>query len=90
MSFVEYVGASRILIGVGRVRNVAAAQEYEYVTTDLAGKLRAFLWELIIQHSIRPDFKDGFLLPYHAAIERAKTDENFDPAELVASRHPID
>jgi len=80
--------ASRLLIGVGRVRYVAPAQEYEYVTTDLTRKLRAFLWELMIQHSIRPDFKDGFLLPYHAAIERAKTDENFDSAELVVFSPP--
>jgi hypothetical protein len=41
--------ASRLLIGVGRVRYVAPAQEYEYVTTDLTRKLRAFLWELMKQ-----------------------------------------
>ena len=34
----------------------------------------------MVQHSIRPDFKDGFLLPYHAAIENPE----FDPAEITA------
>ncbi|MCK4661207.1 MAG: AAA family ATPase, partial [Phycisphaerae bacterium] len=33
---------------------------------------------------IRPDFKDGFILPYHAALERAATDSDFDPAKIVA------
>jgi len=82
--FVEDAGRSRILIGVGRVKHIAPCQEYRYNTKDLDGKLRSMLWELMVQHSIRPDFKDGFLLPYHAAIELAKTDSDFDPAEIAA------
>jgi len=65
--FVEDYGASRVLIGVGRVTNVAPC--YKYVTKDLKGKLRSVLWERMVQHSIRPDFKDGFILPYHAALK---------------------
>ena len=42
------------------------------------------LWERMIQHSIRADFKDGFILPYHAAITKAAADPEFDPAELAA------
>ena len=42
------------------------------------------LWERMVQHSIRPDFKEGFLLPYHAALELTKKDPEFDPAELAA------
>lgn len=42
------------------------------------------LWERTVQHSIRPDFKDGFLLPYHAALELAQTNPEFDPAEITA------
>jgi hypothetical protein len=38
----------------------------------------------MVQHSIRPDFKDSFLLPYHAAIQKAIEDPEFDPAELAA------
>ena len=82
--FVEDAHGGRILIGVGRVLNVAPVQEYSYDTKDLNGKLRAMLWERMIQHSIRPDFKDGFLLPYHAAIQKATKDPDFDPAEIVA------
>ena len=82
--FVEDSIGDRILIGVGRVLHIGAAQEYEYTTKDLGGKLRAMLWERMIQHSIRPDFKDGFLLPYHAAIGKAAKDPDFDPAEIAA------
>lgn len=82
--FVEDAGAGRILIGVGRVKHVGALQEYAYSTKDLKGKLRSMLWERMIQHSIRPDFEDGFLLPYHAAIARAAEDPEFDPAEIAA------
>lgn len=82
--FVEDVGPRRILIGVGRVMHVAPCVEYRYTTKDLKDKLRSLLWERVIQHSIRPDFKDGFLLPYHAAIEKAAADPNFDPTDIAA------
>ena len=82
--FVEDSAGGRILIGVGRVLHVGDAQEYAYTTTDLNGKLRSMLWERMVQHSIRPDFKDGFLLPYHAAIQKAAEDAEFDPAEIAA------
>lgn len=82
--FVEDTAGGRILIGVGRVLNVGAAQEYTYTTSDLNGKLRSMLWERMIQHSIRPDFNDGFLLPYHAAIQKAAEDPDFDAASIVA------
>ena len=82
--FVEDAGARRILIGVGRVIHVSPCVEYEYNTKNLQGKLRSVLWERMIQHSIRPDFKDGFLLPYHAAIEIAASKPDFDPGNIVA------
>jgi hypothetical protein len=82
--FVEDAAGGRILIGVGRVLHVGAVQEYAYTTKDLKGKLRSMLWERMVQHSIRPDFKDGFLLPYHAAVARAAEDPEFDPAEIAA------
>lgn len=82
--FLEDAAGGRILIGVGRVLHVGAAQEYAYTTKDLSGKLRSMLWERMVQHSIRPDFKDGFLLPYHAAIAKAGEEPEFDPAQLAA------
>ena len=82
--FVEDSPGGRILIGVGRMMHIGSAREYDYATRDLEGKLRAMLWERMVQHSIRPDFGDGFLLPYHAAIDKAADDPEFDPAEIAA------
>jgi ATP-dependent exoDNAse (exonuclease V) alpha subunit len=82
--FVEDYGASRILIGVGRVQHIGPCTEYCYTTKDLKDKLRSLLWERMIQHSIRPDFKDGFLLPYHAALQKAAEDPGYDLAEIAA------
>lgn len=82
--FVENPGPRRILIGVGRVLHIAPAMEYRYSTRDLDGKVRSMLWEIVTQHSIRPDSKDGFLLPYHEALKLAEEDPGVDPAEFVA------
>lgn len=82
--FVEDAIGGRILIGVGRVLHIGGLTEYEYATQDLDGKLRSMLWERMIQHSIRPSFEDGFLLPYHAAIRHAADNREFDPASIAA------
>ncbi len=37
----------------------------------------------MVRHSIRPDFKNGFLLPYHAALAKAADDPDFDPASML-------
>jgi hypothetical protein len=47
------------------------------------------LWERMVQHTIRPDFKDGFVLPYAAALRLAQEDADFDP-EIVVARVPSD
>lgn len=86
---VEDSVGGRILIGVGRVLDVGRLTEYDYATKDLDGKLRSMLWERMIQHSIRPSFEDGFLLPYHAAIAHAVEHPDFDPAE-IAALSPVD
>jgi len=82
--FVEDTAGRRVIIGVGRVLNVSPCVEYRYDTRDLKGKLRSVLWELMVQHSIRPDFKDGFLLPYHGAIRHSAENADFDPAQIAA------
>ncbi len=82
--FVEDSAGIRILVGVGRVLHIGTAQKYGYSTRNLNGKLRAMLWERMVQHSIRPDYRDGFLLPYHAAIHKATEDPEFDAAEIAA------
>lgn len=73
----------RVIIGVGRVKKMGELTEYLYSGSP-EGKIRSLLWERMIQHSIRPDFSDGILLPYHEALTKSDDGRNFDPAEVVA------
>lgn len=73
----------RVLVGAGRVLSMGQLTEYDY-DGEPAGKIRSLLWERMVVHSIRPDFKDGFLLPYHEAFTRSDDGQAFDPAEVVA------
>lgn len=70
----------RVLIGVGRVTSVGQAVEYDYAHD---GPIRSLIWERAVGHSIRPEMTDGFLLPYHAAVERAAEDPSIDPADVA-------
>lgn len=74
----------RVIVGVGRVNHLGPLTEYEYEGNPPSDALRSLLWERMVGHSIRPDHKDGFLMPYHAALEKAKIDPDFDPSEVVA------
>ena len=80
---VDDMPGRRFLVGVGRVRSFGPLTEYRYDGSP-DGKLRSILWERMMGHSIRPDFEDGFLLPYHEALEKSHDGETFDPAEAVA------
>ncbi len=71
----------RVLVGVGRVTGVGPAVEYEYKAD---GELRSVIWERPVHHSIRPDFLNGFLLPYHQILEHAEQNPDVDPAQYVA------
>ncbi|WLD13592.1 ATP-dependent DNA helicase [Planctellipticum variicoloris] len=73
----------RVLIGVGRVKHLGPLTEYEYEGSK-EGAIRSLLWERMVTHSIRPDFVDGFLLPYHEALEQSDNGRRFDPAKVVA------
>ncbi|WP_083965572.1 AAA family ATPase [Dokdonella koreensis] len=56
---------SRLVIGVGRIANVAQPKGY-----DVSKKKPTHLmWDLLIRHTIRPEGEDGFLLPYHDYLE---------------------
>lgn len=77
--FVEEFG--RIIVGVGRVKKIGPSIEH---TQTKKGDLRCSLWERAIEHSIRPDFKDGFILPYNAAIEFAERNPSFNPTDIAA------
>jgi hypothetical protein len=73
----------RVLIGVGRVSRIGDLTEYSYDGPPKE-RLRSLLWECMVTHSIRPGFADGFLLPYHEALEKSDEGRAFDPAEVVA------
>lgn len=77
--FVEKAG--RVLIGVGRILRIRESGKYEGSNS----KLSCAYWEHLVSHSIRPTGKeiDGFLLPYHEALEYAGRNPEFDPAEIA-------
>jgi len=75
--FVEASG--RVLVGVGRVLEVHKSGEYE----GSGNPLKVSYWEHNVLHSIRPDCRDGFLLPYHEALIFAENNPEFDPAEIA-------
>jgi AAA domain/UvrD-like helicase C-terminal domain len=70
----------RVLIGVGRVLHVSQLLEYDYTEP---GPLQSLVWETPIQHSIKPQFDDGFVFPYQSLLERSRHDESLEPAEFV-------
>lgn len=75
--FVESGG--RVLIGVGRVKKIIPSEKYEGSNK----RFSAAYWEHMVLHSVRRDMQDGFLMPYHEALEYQKDHPSFDPAELA-------
>lgn len=75
--FLESPG--RVITGVGRVKKIVPSGQYDGSNK----KLGSALWENMVVHSIDRGWEDGFLLPYHAAIEHAEANPEFDPAELA-------
>ena len=72
----------RVIVGIGRVKGVGPATEYEY-EEQASGALRSMVWERNVAHSIRPDIGDGFLLPYQEILQMAEADPDFDPKPFV-------
>ena len=71
----------RVIVGVGLVRAVDDHVEYRYSTSNAPH--RSVLWERNVVHSIRPDFKDGFLFPYQELMNLA-TARGLDPEQFLA------
>jgi ATP-dependent exoDNAse (exonuclease V) alpha subunit len=75
----------RVIVGVGRVRSVGPVTEYRYVGGSRPNeKIQGYLWERNIEHSIRAQGKDGFLLPYRELLAAAEKDDNIDLAACAA------
>lgn len=72
--------AKRVIIGIGIIENIISPPEYEY---SGAGTLRSILWETMIEHSIRPKRKNGFLLPYNEMLKYAKDHPEFDLQSVI-------
>lgn len=70
----------RILAGVGRVKHVGENTKYR---TEKSGQTTCLIWERPVQHSIRPDFSDGFLLPLKEIFERATSNEKFNADDFI-------
>ena len=70
--FIE--GEEKILIGVGRIsEDLPDLTVYEPRSDGpRKGGLEGRAWEMPIQHSIRPNGRDGFLLPYNEILKIAE------------------
>ncbi len=76
----------RVIVGVGRVKSVSGPIEYRYTGdgTCPRGKISGFLHERNIEHSIRPNGQDGFLLPYGELLALADEDHSLDIGSCTA------
>ena len=75
------VSTGRVIVGVGLVRGVDDHVEYKYSTSNPPH--RSVLWERNVEHSIRPDFEEGFLFPYQKLFDLA-LEKGIDPEEFLA------
>lgn len=76
-------GGDRVLVGVGNIAKVGKLTEYEYADA-LPNSFRSTLWERPVYHTIREHGKDGFLLPYHALLEKYESGAVSDLEEFIA------
>jgi len=75
----------RVIVGVGRIKSVSAPVEYRYAGGSRPkGKISGYLWERNVEHSIRPNGADGFLLPYHQMLQVAEADDSVDLVACTA------
>jgi ATP-dependent exoDNAse (exonuclease V) alpha subunit len=69
------------IVGVGRLLSLGNVLEYQY---EKSSNVRSMIWDVNLMHSIRPDFEDGFLMPYHDALQFADEHPEYDPSEIIA------
>jgi len=71
----------RVLVGAARVTGVELPGRY---ATDGPEQFPTSLWETVIRHSLRPDRRDGVLLPYQAILAAADEDPALDITDAIA------
>lgn len=71
---------NRLVVGVGRINSVHGQLDH-----DTEGSKRSYpLWDRVIEHSIRPEGDEGFLLPYHDYLaSTGDPEEDAHRAELL-------
>jgi hypothetical protein len=77
--------SERILIGAARAAHVGEGLSYPHIGS---GELDSVVWERPVQHTLRPSFDDGFLLPYHDILALAAVDPSVQPTDYVALAPP--
>jgi len=75
--FVEESG--RVLVAVGKINKIILSEAYEGSNS----RFGAAYWEHMVLHSIRKDRKNGFVLPYHAALEYQTEHPELDLVEIA-------
>lgn len=95
--FIEDTKGRRIIIGIGRITGLGDITEYEYNISDEEIEKnnlnRALIWNRTVYHSIREDYKDGFLFPYHELLKYCndKNDDiDFEKCTLFSSYEMFD
>ena len=72
----------RVIIGVGWVTDVGQSKEYEY--SESGHFIGSVLWERPVYHSIRDNFNEGFLFPYHQVLEYLDEHPEETPEDFIA------
>lgn len=74
---------ARVLIGVGHISEIGQLTEYAY-DEQLPKSFKSTLWERPVFHTIREDFKNGFLLPYQEFFKLAERDDSINIHDYIA------
>lgn len=70
----------RVVVAMGHVKRIVPAVEHKRTN---ANPLHSMTWETHVCHSIRPDHKDGFVIPYADMMEYANMHPEFDINSIV-------
>lgn len=70
----------RVIVGMGHVKRVVDAVEHKHTDEK---PLRSLTWETHVCHSIRPDHKDGFVIPYQQMMKYAEEHPEFDITDIT-------
>ncbi len=69
----------RVIVGIGHILKVNSPIMY---SSSDSKKMPSCLWENIVEHSIRPNMSDGFLLPYTQFVNYAEQHPDFDLSKV--------